>query len=955
MPQDDLARALASSPSPVMSPQDPIASPKPSPTISLSFFWSDPEDDGEDGDAEPAIDLRSPTGPHFDDGAHNLDGAHSIDGPIHAGGGARNLGRGRDGDGPFHAGGDYDSALQGGEMDVADQTHDIANAFNDGIDPDQEDGGIPNMASGSALSHQDDYDGEQADPDAQEEVDGEDQDDASVFGDQYLVHEFELTDAMFDYMDDADVEATLATPGSVEWVVDSDEEHGDSDDEAEPVASVDELFGVDSESFNPKVFHAGPDGFQVTAKIFANGLVIHPTTPDYPHSSDLNESTTKSRRGGIVNLVMAGAHDLTTEAVTSNIQYSLGSPMGDDKQFRVVKLFASIAHLIPGIEDMIVPAFRRHSRTCKGVKCCTYADTRISEMEHYGGYPDYTAEPYASIRASVEAAMRNSVYQITMTFYNSKVVDWLCACGHPGKLVHNANAPEHMSKWFVGCSAYNRLDPPGSHKGFGIRTAELDMGLLCDLMGYKGPHRPETSTTKPDVRCRTVVSNGRTSECPVGHVKSDGSVDRASVVSQNRDCTVKCDIYLPEDPEFRFYFIHMTGKHNHPPPPPLKTPRHLKVRINEGVKLRDAPNAFDHLTSLERLALVATIHKIDVAHPSLVQLDRVGEVTSRRTGPGIMASDEVAVFQAFASGSSTIRDFIRSVAIVDGQFLGFAMLDEGAHALSKSRVIDIDMTYRCIRGDINQVKVVAWDPIACRLIVVARAWVRGQDAQMYYTIVNTLDSAFNKIIGRRLQFSAIRRVREEIGAPIADLDLDVVELDAIRVDMDAGQAKGIGTWLREREPLLGDTWQEVVPHVLVLCHVHAARNIQQTGFSPDAKRKMTKLLEATSPGEWDTVLRQLRRMHEESPAATVPANKSLKDWVDKYAQPWVGGPWRLGCPRFPHHFCKVFAATPTTSRGRMAATTESSARVWVSLIMLSVHARWTSTTSAATALRATWA
>jgi hypothetical protein len=59
-------------------------------------------------------------------------------------------------------------------------------------------------------------------------------------------------------------------------------------------------------------------------------------------------------------------------------------------------------------------------------------------MEHYGGYPDYAAEPYSSIRAAIEAAaIKKSPSSLTASFYYSKLAKWLCVCGQPGKLIYN--------------------------------------------------------------------------------------------------------------------------------------------------------------------------------------------------------------------------------------------------------------------------------------------------------------------------------------------------------------------------------------------------------------------------------------------------------------------------------------------------------------------------------------
>ena len=104
----------------------------------------------------------------------------------------------------------------------------------------------------------------------------------------------------------------------------------------------------------------------------------------------------------------------------------------------------------------------------------------------------------------------------------------------------------------------------------------------------------------------------------VPHFREGGTPDHVTVLAQDRKCDVRLDTSLPQDPNFRFYFIHVTGKRNPPPPLPLKVPRVLKVRVAQDLKLRNQPGAFNKVpTSLEHFAVAATIQEIGITHPAI--------------------------------------------------------------------------------------------------------------------------------------------------------------------------------------------------------------------------------------------------------------------------------------------------------------------------------------------------
>ena len=62
---------------------------------------------------------------------------------------------------------------------------------------------------------------------------------------------------------------------------------------------------------------------------------------------------------------------------------------------------------------------------------------------------------------------------------------------------------------------------------------------------------------------------------------------------------------------------------------------------------------------------------------------------------------------------------------------------------------------------------------------------------------------------------------------------------------------------------------------------------------------MAALLNAEAVKEWDAILAELRGLGEKSYGATVHENKALDDWLDRYAQLWVGDTMTLALSKIP--------------------------------------------------------
>ncbi|ORZ29245.1 hypothetical protein BCR44DRAFT_1453084 [Catenaria anguillulae PL171] len=308
------------------------------------------------------------------------------------------------------------------------------------------------------------------------------------------------------------------------------------------------------------------------------------------------------------------------------------------------------------------------------------------------------------------------------------------------------------------------------------------------------------------------------------------------------DCLVIGDLFLPVDSTFPYSVMLLMGEHNHPPPPPEKTPTNIKQAIAEAAKSQQ-PSHFNKLTSRERLAALAMIHRIDISHPSFAQRQRARNLVpvQSTTPPEVHGlPDQIALFQLFCSGSTLVAGYLQNVSFDGQRFIAFAMPESGAMLLARARVFDIDMTFQCTRGAVNMVKIVVYDTVTNAATTVARAWVDRQEADTYCAIILALFAAYKQHTGQPLHFSAFDCVHNT-SAPLAKVGKGlVVPIDAIQLDLDTGQALGVGQALLSVCPAFGMP-ELALSHVGVPCHVHFIRNVLKSGLSSYGRKLLLSL------------------------------------------------------------------------------------------------------------------
>ncbi|KAH6952498.1 hypothetical protein BKA56DRAFT_625612 [Ilyonectria sp. MPI-CAGE-AT-0026] len=115
----------------------------------------------------------------------------------------------------------------------------------------------------------------------------------------------------------------------------------------------------------------------------------------------------------------------------------------------------------------------------------------------------------------------------------------------------------------------------------------------------------ETEATPPRDTCCTVDRTTRQRlTCDIAHIPSGcGKIVRVQ-------CGVIWKVFIPHDPTVPYLLITSHGIHNHPPPPPLKVPLDVLVKLHETITQRErTPDSLSIVLRLEAYHKYLTYHK----------------------------------------------------------------------------------------------------------------------------------------------------------------------------------------------------------------------------------------------------------------------------------------------------------------------------------------------------------
>ena len=199
---------------------------------------------------------------------------------------------------------------------------------------------------------------------------------------------------------------------------------------------------------------------RVSHSLYAKAISFQPIVPEYPMAGPVTNQEPKMRVGGTVHIIdntvftnvnpgaifgmvrslpcfiafklhFSGILILSLFLVfTPQMQYSVKTTGSPPIKQQPLYVFDALDASLPGIRDHQVPLFSKTSFTCRGVFVCDELDPSIRDYHHYGfaTYPDFDAEPFASVRERLRLAECIRTHRKTIEFYVKHVVNFKCKC-----------------------------------------------------------------------------------------------------------------------------------------------------------------------------------------------------------------------------------------------------------------------------------------------------------------------------------------------------------------------------------------------------------------------------------------------------------------------------------------------------------------------------------------------
>ncbi|CAG8735258.1 25910_t:CDS:2, partial [Racocetra persica] len=160
---------------------------------------------------------------------------------------------------------------------------------------------------------------------------------------------------------------------------------------------------------------------------------------------------------------------------------------------------------------------------------------------------------------------------------------------------------------------------------------------------------------------------------------------------------------------------------------------------------------------------------------------------------------------------------------------------EQVELLINLKTFQIDMSYKCIKGDINEFEINTYDKKYKLILSYCRIYTNISLADGYKKLFNIL---FNTI-------------QELTNKPLYIYHIHSKGWECIIGDLDAGQAKGLGLALYELDQ--SKDWESHLMHIFKSCIIHFQRKISSTNIKEKRVRQnnsqVTNIIEIESDND----------------------------------------------------------------------------------------------------------
>ncbi|UZO20894.1 uncharacterized protein OCT59_013304 [Rhizophagus irregularis] len=536
--------------------------------------------------------------------------------------------------------------------------------------------------------------------------------------------------------------------------------------------------------------------------------VIHTTTPvEYPETSPNGVAT-------IYNITGWKNH----MDAFSDIQYSTNGA-GGSANIKEGPFFGGIS-------------VKKDTRKCQGIKYCQFSNPEIINQEHCS--VDFDSETFQNYTKQQNNNSKEAkTYSLFLAAKES-------SCPFRKIIMYLVMEKLVLEKLPI----ISRLK----------QQKETNISLLQQL--FSG-----TASIQELSQCSMIIPRScKRKKCDMPHT-DNGAVVRGEIIE--RSCSVQFIKIIPHDiTKCPFVALICIGVHNHPPPPPERTPSGIKNNLQ--ILIEQAINQDDTTTSRSILSgnlIKAYFNKEILAeiHVSLNNIDKLRYLVGKAYkilhpfGQGVMG-----VYHYVSNKDSDLIDYVHKIDLFtnNGQVIIICMLPEQAKKLITLEWFQIDVSFKRVKGEINEFEINTYDSNYHLILSFCRVFTNVFTAEGYHRLFSSLFQTICEISGQCIKFKHIHK--EGVGCILADLD--------------AAQAKGLGLALYDLD--CKRNWETHLTFIFKSCIIHFQRNLHNKAFNVNTKNLIKQIPSAPSKEAVYDLLQQIRDTND----------NGIKEWVDYYQQ-----------------------------------------------------------------------
>ncbi|CAG8570282.1 5333_t:CDS:2 [Cetraspora pellucida] len=189
----------------------------------------------------------------------------------------------------------------------------------------------------------------------------------------------------------------------------------------------------------------------------------------------------------------------------------------------------------------------------------------------------------------------------------------------------------------------------------------------------------------------------------------NNEITHGIIQKPNLKCPVQFWHYVPTNLEkYLFIIILSKGVHNHPAPPPVKTPVSILNDLKDIIYNEDILDLTAH-----KLLSRVPLPQLHLSLNNLSKLDAL--IASKKRAEHPYRQNIYGVAYLLMKQSNNKNPYIRTIRLLNnGQYLILCGYKQQIEGLRKSKYIEIDMSFKRVHGPINEWEICAYS-IGCIL------------------------------------------------------------------------------------------------------------------------------------------------------------------------------------------------------------------------------------------------